>query len=120
MNILIVDDSKSIHAYLTDLLGSQNHQVVHAFNGREALSICADQTKKFDVILLDWEMPELTGPETLKQLKATGHPAAVVMMTSRNKPEEIRAMLEAGAVEYVMKPFTDDIILQKLEDASNA
>lgn len=118
MKILVVDDSKAIHAYLKDLLPRQGHSLCHVLNGREALDICR-RDQSFDVILLDWEMPELTGPETLKELIREGCKAPVVMMTSRNKPEEIHAMLELGASEYVMKPFTEDILLEKLKDVAN-
>lgn len=120
MKILIVDDSKSIHAYLRDLLEAQKHILTHAYNGKEAVDLCTSGSGAFDIILLDWEMPILTGPETLRELKRTSCPASIIMMTSHNKPEEIQSMLEAGAAEYIMKPFTDDIVLQKLEDVAHA
>jgi DNA-binding response OmpR family regulator len=68
-----------------------------------------------DLVLLDWEMPVMNGPETLVEI-CRRHPGLpIVMMTSRNAPEEIFKMMTSGASEYIMKPFTADILAEKVE-----
>jgi two-component system chemotaxis response regulator CheY len=111
LRILVVDDSRLVHRFLDEVLANTAVTSVHALNGREAL---AHATEPFDAILLDWEMPELSGPDVLRALAQVPGHAPVIMMTSRNRPEEIREMLSLGAVEYVMKPFTREILLEKL------
>ena len=61
-------------------------------------------------------MPNMTGPEFLeKNLAEKVTPAPIVMMTTENKPDHIKKALQLGAVEYIMKPFTSDILFNKLE-----
>lgn len=114
--ILLIDDSKAIHAYVKDLLKDRKVEFEDAFNGKEGVERLKDQAKqKFDLVLLDWEMPQMTGPEVLDQLKNTGYGVPVVMMTSKNAMDDIALVLSKGASEYVMKPFTVDILLEKIE-----
>jgi DNA-binding response OmpR family regulator len=116
--VLIVDDTKSVHTFVKELLRKKTGIVFSdAFNGVEAIELVKKSNEKFDLILLDWEMPIKTGPETLKELKALGYPAPVVMMTTRNAPDEILKLLEMGAAEYIIKPFTADILIEKIEYA---
>lgn len=116
--VLIIDDTKSVHAFVKCLLAkSQGIAVTSVYNGIEALELI-NKDKAFDLILLDWEMPVLNGPETLKKIKSTALEIPVIMMTTKNKPEDIQKMLEAGASEYLMKPFTIDILFEKIEFVS--
>lgn len=114
-NVLVIDDTKAVHAYLKSILSKVPEITLHGvFNGAEA----TERLKKdaaFDLILLDWEMPVMNGPETLKWIKAAGIAPPVVMMTTKNKPDDIVQMLESGASDYLMKPFTLDILLGKIE-----
>jgi CheY-like chemotaxis protein len=113
--ILLVDDTKAVHAFVKDLLKSaKDIQFTDAFNGAEALEI-VKRGEKFDLVLLDWEMPVKTGPECLNDLKAMGFSSPIVMMTSKNSPDEIAHLLESGAAEYMLKPFTVDILKEKIE-----
>lgn len=116
MKILIVDDSKAVHAFVKGLLSGKNIELQHAHNGREGLDRIQESETPFDVVLLDWEMPVLTGPETLEQIKKLPHSPPVIMMTSKNAPEDIEQMISAGASEYIMKPFTPDILINRLSE----
>ena len=117
-SILLVDDLKSVHSFVKSLLGKTvGIQTTSVFNGREALSLLKEG-KSFDLILLDWEMPELNGPETLREMIDFGVKTPVVMMTTKNDPADIQRMIELGAAEYLMKPFTVDILFDKIEMAS--
>jgi len=111
---LIVDDSKTVHAFLQEVFKKvKGVEWVDAFNGDEALAKLSTD-KNFDLIFLDWEMPVKTGPETIQAIRAGNITIPVLMMTSRNKPEDIEQMLVAGASEYLMKPFTADILIEKI------
>ena len=112
--ILMVDDSKSVHAFVRSLLRERaDVALTSAMHGQEAIEKLAAEDA-FDLILLDWEMPVMNGPETLRHLVAMRQKAPVIMMTTKSAPTEIQAMLEAGASEYIMKPFTVDILLEKM------
>ena len=112
MKVLIVDDSKTVHFFIKGLLPDE-FDFSDAFDGVQAVDILDKET--FDIILLDWEMPNLNGFETLKAVRAKGIETPVIMVTSVNKMENIAASLEAGANEYIMKPFTKEILAEKLE-----
>lgn len=113
--ILIVDDTRSVHAFVKSLLsGATGLATTSAFNGRDAVELLKSG-RKFDVVFLDWEMPLLNGPETLSELKKMGVTAPIVMMTTKSDPDDIRRMLELGVSEYLMKPFTVDILFEKIE-----
>lgn len=112
--ILIVDDSKAVHSYLKDCFKDGKYQIEHVFNGQEAFDKVKSQ-QKYDLILLDWEMPVMTGPEFAKKIRSENVPTPIVMMTTKNAVEDIKFMLENGASEYMMKPFTKDILFEKVQ-----
>lgn len=114
MKVLIVDDSKAVHAYVKSLLNDKSIDFDSAYDGQEGL----DKIKSgdFDLILLDIEMPKLTGHEVLEKVRSFDQDLPIIMVTSRNKPSEIEKLISAGADEYVMKPFTQDILINKMED----
>ena len=113
MRILIIDDSKSVHAYLRQIFAGKDIDLEDAFNGDEGISLIRSRPA-YDLVLLDWEMPVKTGPETLTQLKADKYPVPIIMMTSKNAQEDIEQMMAAGAAEYIMKPFTVDILFDRI------
>ena len=113
-NILIIDDTRSVHAFVKSLLSqTEGITTTDVFNGEEALEVLKAGSR-FDLILLDWEMPILNGPETLTRIQSMGVETPAIMMTTKNAPEDITRMLEAGAKEYMMKPFTIDILFEKI------
>jgi two-component system chemotaxis response regulator CheY len=115
MNILIVDDSKAIYAMVSQMLTSGGHTSVWAADGKIAVDILTKKEVKIDVILLDWNMPNMNGPEFLEaNLKDKFTTAPVVMMTTENSPDFIKKALSLNAAEYIMKPFTSDILFNKL------
>ncbi len=111
--ILIIDDSKSVHAFVKMCFGDTHH-IVDVYDGQEALPLFGPGTEPFDLVLMDWEMPILNGPETMAALATLSNKTPVIMMTSRNSFEDISLMLNLGAQEYIIKPFTKDILLSKI------
>ena len=114
LKILSVDDSKSIHAYLEECLVPVTESIVHVYNGQEAVDKIKENLRAFDIIFLDWEMPIKDGPTTFKEFKELGVETPVIMLTSKNNPDDILQMIEAGVSEYMMKPFTADITIEKI------
>ena len=116
MRALIVDDSRAIRGILKRSLSECgfNH-FLEAGDGQEALTRC--EAKMPDVVLLDWNMPVMSGMEFLKLLRQRGHSdqPKVVFCTTENDMAHIRAALEAGADEYVMKPFDRETLHIKLQ-----
>jgi two-component system, chemotaxis family, chemotaxis protein CheY len=112
---LVIDDSGTVRTILARIMRSLGFEVTEARNGREALTRL-QQMNKPEVILVDWNMPEMNGLEFIKALRAdpTYEGTRVMMITTENEVARVALALEAGADEYVMKPFTREIIVEKL------
>jgi two-component system chemotaxis response regulator CheY len=114
VRILAIDDSKAVHAYLDVCLKGTDALIKHCFNGKEGFETLKANPENFDIVFLDWEMPIMDGPTTVTQIKEHGLQTPIVMMTTKNAPEDIMRMLEKGVSDYMLKPFTGDIILGKI------
>ncbi len=114
---LVVDDSRAVRMLLVRTLKQIGYEVQEAANGREALEVIEAGDSGVELVLADWNMPEIDGLELLKRLRS--NPAlsslAVVMVTTETEIDQIAEAMEAGANEYVMKPFTQDILVEKLQ-----
>jgi len=112
---LIVDDSKVIRKVARHILETLDFAVDEAEDGREALARC--DAAMPDVVLLDWNMPVMGGMEFLRHLRqrASGDHPKVVFCTTENDADHIRAAIDAGADEYVMKPFDRETLESKLQ-----
>ena len=111
---LVVDDSKVIRKVARHILETLDFTVSEACDGREALAACMASIP--DVILLDWNMPVMSGMEFLQALttaKMTARPK-IIFCTTENGISHIKAAVEAGADEYVMKPFDRETLESKL------
>ena len=114
---LVVDDSRAMRMILARTLREVGYEVREAANGREALEVITREKNAVKLALVDWNMPEINGLELLKQIRANQelNSLKVIMVTTETELDQMTAALEAGADEYVMKPFTKDILLEKLE-----
>jgi two-component system, chemotaxis family, chemotaxis protein CheY len=112
---IIVDDSRAMRSILKRALEEQGFQVVEAGHGKEALLRLA-QIRIPDLALVDWNMPEMNGIELLTALRRDHNydRMMVVMVTSETDPAQVERALTAGANEYIMKPFSNDVLEQKL------
>jgi two-component system chemotaxis response regulator CheY len=112
---LVVDDSAFIRKIAKQILDGMGFVVTEAKDGAQALECC--QKELPELILLDWNMPVMSGLEFLTKLRKMpdGDQPQVVFCTTENTREKILTALEAGATEYIMKPFDQDIIRTKLE-----
>ncbi|MDB5713523.1 MAG: response regulator [Sphingomonadales bacterium] len=111
---LIVDDSKVIRKVARYILEALDYTVHEAADGREALSACRANLP--DVILLDWNMPVMSGIEFLRAIDDDPLPSRpkIVFCTTENGAAHIKAAIDAGADEYVMKPFDRETLQTKL------
>ena len=111
---LVVDDSKVIRKVARHILETLDFEVREAGDGREALDSCLATPP--DVILLDWNMPVMSGMDFLRALREStiAQRPKVVFCTTENGMAYIRAAIEAGADEYVMKPFDRETLHSKL------
>jgi len=113
---LVVDDSRIIRRVAKRILAEMDFDSAEACDGAEALGVLSDAQP--DVVLLDWNMPKMDGMEFLKTLRNQGgHQPLVIFCTSNNKLEHIRHALDAGADDYIMKPFDREILTSKFEQA---
>ncbi len=113
---LIVDDSRAVRMILAKTMRDLGYEVREAGNGREALEVMETEQRSVSLVLADWNMPEMNGFELLQRLRGNPDLAnlVVLMVTTETEIDQMAAALEAGANEYVMKPFSRDILVDKL------
>ncbi|MCX6616844.1 MAG: response regulator transcription factor [Acidobacteria bacterium] len=112
MWILVVEDEASMGELLRQGLEEQNHVVALAADGLEALH--AARTSNFDAIVLDVMIPGVDGVEVTRRLRAAKHQAPIIMLTARDAPADIVRGLDAGADDYLTKPFSLKVLLARL------
>jgi two-component system chemotaxis response regulator CheY len=114
MRALIIDDSRFVRGYLRGLLEEKGFQCEEAADGQAGMDRL-NSLPSFDLALVDWNMPVMDGLEMLKKLRAEGYAGMKVMMvTTEAENDYILRALNAGADEYLMKPFDDEALTEKL------
>jgi two-component system chemotaxis response regulator CheY len=114
---LVVDDSRAMRMILSRILRKAGFTVEEAENGREALELLETQEQLPHLAMIDWNMPEMNGLELIKALRADRRYSDITLMmvTTESEQSQIVRALAAGAHEYLIKPFTPDSIVDKLE-----
>ncbi|HEV2971600.1 MAG TPA: response regulator [Pirellulales bacterium] len=112
---MVVDDSRALRRILGDIMRELGFEVVDAGHGREALTML-ETTGPLDLVLVDWNMPVMNGLEFVRAVRANAayESMPLIMVTTETEIEQMQCALESGANEYVMKPFTADVIQDKL------
>ena len=115
MRVLVIDDSRTVRAIIGKTLLELGMEVVEAANGREGL-IRLQETPDVELVLVDWNMPEMNGLEFIKAVRAqkSYNAVRIMMVTTETEQEQVFRALEAGANEFLMKPFTREILVAKL------
>lgn len=115
MRALVVDDSKAMRSILRQILKGEGFEVTEASDGEEGLKRLRELGQA-DLALVDWNMPRMNGFEFVRAVRAV--PAyngmRLMMVTTETEFERVSQALEAGADEYVMKPFTREMVREKL------
>ena len=112
MNILLAEDEKQLSRALVTAMQATGYHVDPAYNGQEAVDLAGQRA--YDVIILDIMMPKLNGIEALKQLRQTGNKTYVIMLTAMAEIDDKVTGLDAGADNYLTKPFSLKELLARL------
>ena len=115
MKILIVDDSRAMRMIVVRTMrqaGLAGHDILEAENGREAFDLA--RSEDFDLILSDWNMPELSGIELLRALRAGGSGVPFCFVTSEGSQDMRNQAMESGALGLIAKPFGSDAFADAL------
>lgn len=115
MKALVVDDSRAMRRILARYLQDFGFEVHEAASGLDAL-VAAPKVEGLQLILLDWNMPEMDGRTLLQRLRQDPDFAdiPIMMVTTESEMEQVEVALESGASEYLMKPFDRQALLEKL------
>ena len=115
MLVLVIDDSRAIRLILAQILQDIGYHVIDAADGLEALKLLKEQ-EKVDLVLVDWNMPKMDGFEFVLEVRKNPayNDTRLMMVTTETEMGQVVKALEAGANEYVMKPFTRETITEKL------
>jgi two-component system chemotaxis response regulator CheY len=115
MRALVIDDSRAMRAIIRKTLTEVGIEVVEAGDGREGLELLR-QAPDTELVLIDWNMPVMNGIDFVKAVRSdrTFDPVRIMMVTTETGQDQLIRALEAGANEYLMKPFTKDVLVAKL------
>ncbi len=115
MKALVVDDSRAIRLIISRSLKALGFSTVEVTNGQEALDAVSTQGP-FDVALVDWNMPVMSGYDFVRAVRGdrAHDEMAIMMVTSESEQTQVQRAIEAGASEYLMKPFSTESIEEKL------
>ncbi len=115
MKAIVVDDSRAARMVLKKALAQEGFEVLEAGDGRQALDELA-KAGEVDLALVDWNMPVMTGYELICEVRSRKEldRMAIMMVTTETESSQVQKALDAGANEYVMKPFTGDVLREKL------
>lgn len=120
LKFLAVDDSPTMRRIVANTLKRLGYEdVVEATNGKEALEKLA--TNSINFIITDWNMPEMDGLEFVQNVKANGDTAEVpiLMITTRGVKDDIVDAMKAGVNSYIVKPFTPQVLKEKIDSILN-
>jgi two-component system chemotaxis response regulator CheY len=116
MRALVLDDSKTMRTIISKVLNEVGIEVLQASNGREALDRLR-QNEGIELALVDWNMPEMNGIDFIQAVRAEKNwdRIRLMMVTAETELDQVDKAMEMGANEYVMKPFTKEALLEKLQ-----
>ncbi len=114
MKILLVDDSRTIRNIQKNVLGQLGHtETLEAGDGVEALAVLKDTTP--DLMLVDWNMPNMDGLSLVKAVRETDTNLPIIMCTTEAEKSRVLEAIKAGVNNYVVKPFTAETMAEKIE-----
>ncbi|MDR2338284.1 MAG: response regulator [Deltaproteobacteria bacterium] len=115
MKVLIIDDSRAARMVISRIMQNIGFETIEAGNGKEALEKL-HATPEISICMVDWNMPVMNGYEFICEVRKDQiyTDLKLMMVTTENEASQILKALAAGVDEYVMKPFTDEVIIDKL------
>lgn len=112
-HILLVEDEEGIVQFLKQGLEEENYQVTAATNGLDGLTLF--QNQKFDLVLLDWMLPKMTGLEVCQKIRETNSKTPIIFLTAKDTVQETIEGLKTGANDYIKKPFSFDELVERIK-----
>jgi DNA-binding response OmpR family regulator len=112
-HILIVEDEEGILQFLKQGLEEENYQISTVNNGLEGYNLF--QKEKFDLVLLDWMLPKMTGLEVCKKIRETNSKTPIIFLTAKDTVQETVEGLKTGANDYIKKPFSFDELVERIK-----
>ena len=115
MRVLVIDDSRAMRSILAGILGEAGFDTVLVSDAEDALAQL-EQDQDFDFALVDWNLPAMSGLELVNAIRERSSLASIrlMMVTTETELARVQEALEAGADEYIMKPFDKEMLLEKL------
>jgi two-component system chemotaxis response regulator CheY len=115
MQALVIDDSRAVRLLIGNILREQGFKVYQAGDGQQGLDQL-QENPEIGLILVDWNMPVMDGLEFIKAVRQSRvwDSVRIVMVTTETESEQVQRAITAGANEYVMKPFTPEVLVAKL------
>jgi len=116
MRAMVIDDSRAMRMILRRIVTKLSFEVIEAEDGREALDLLARMAEVPELALIDWNMPNVNGLEFVAKVRSEPRlrEMTLVMVTTESEQNQIVRALAAGAHEYVIKPFTEGAMIEKL------
>jgi two-component system chemotaxis response regulator CheY len=115
MRILVVDDSAVMRRIVIGALAKAGlTDVNQAGDGHEA--VAAVTTEDYDLVLMDWNMPNMKGIDAVREMRALGYRRAIMMVTTEAEKSRVLEAIKAGANNYVIKPFEPDTLITKVQE----
>jgi DNA-binding response OmpR family regulator len=112
-HLLIIEDEEGILQFLKQGLEEESYQISTATNGLDGLTLF--QNEKFDLVLLDWMLPEMTGLEVCKKIRETNSKTPIIFLTAKDTVQETVEGLKTGANDYIKKPFSFDELVERIK-----
>lgn len=112
MNIAFLEDDLTFAQDVIVALSNAGHSVRHFLSGRECLKVVSSE--RFDICILDWEVPDMSGFEVLSSLKLKGNVPPVIFLTGRDAEEDIVKVMDAGADDYIVKPPNLNVLVARV------
>jgi len=116
MQVLVVEDERRMAELLRQGLEEEGHSVILALDGKEGLAMA--ESHAFDVIVLDVMLPGMDGFSIARKLRASGNQTPILMLTARDAAADVVAGLNLGADDYLVKPFSFEVLLARLRAVS--
>jgi len=114
MRILIVEDEPSISNFIRDGLEEEGFAVDVADNGKKGLQLALDNLEEYDVILLDWMLPGMSGIEICRNVRLENKLVPIIFLTAKDTVDDVVFGLESGANDYIRKPFSFEELLARI------
>lgn len=114
MRILVIEDEVGIAHFLKEGLEEESYAVDVAYDGTSGLQIATDNAGEYDIMLVDWMLPGISGIEICRQLRKNGEQAPILMLTARDAVQDAVFALDMGVDDYIKKPFSFEELLARI------